>query len=131
MIVVNACKAAAVAIVGSLAFHSGRNMVQTRQVCRTVDSIGQGTTTKSLEGGPTTVEELQKMNRKELLELFVQQCEAPTKLSEIEGEWNGSLLKNNGLVSSNHKWFTRVCLFTMIKADGVPIAYFRLESHGS
>jgi hypothetical protein len=105
MIVVNACKAAAVAIVGSLAYQSGRNMVQTRQICAAA-ADGAATAAPRLVkhaavegGGPMTVEGLQKMNRAELIELFMRDCEAPGEIEEIEGQWNGVLLKNNGLVS--------------------------------
>lgn len=108
MIVVTACKAAAVAVVGSLAFHSGRNMVETRQICASVGAIAKPGTTgpqatsvtnSRSSSAPTTVEGLQKMNRAELIELFMHHCEAPRGIEEIEGQWNGVLLKNNGLVS--------------------------------
>ena len=41
---------------------------------------------------------VQSLNRKEFLELhsFSSLCRAPTTLDEVQGEWDGILLNNNG-----------------------------------
>ena len=91
MIVANVCKAAAAAVVGSLAMNMGRNMVETH---RLVGSNNHHAPTML----PTSVAELQKLSRKEVVNLFLHHCEAPADLGDLEGEWNGALLPNNGLV---------------------------------
>jgi hypothetical protein len=77
-------------------------MVETRQICAGVTGAQATSVTSSrstMTSAPMTVAGLQKMNRAELIELFMHQCEAPRSIEEIEGQWNGVLLKNNGLVS--------------------------------
>lgn len=92
LVAVNICKAATAAVVGTLTIASGRNMVQTRRLCRH-PSPGAMKLVRSEK-------ELQSMSRKEVLEVFLHQCKAPTDLRQVEGDWNGRLLCNNGLVRS-------------------------------
>lgn len=97
MMILPVAKAVAAAFAGSLAFSTGRNMLQTQQLLKATDDsfITDNTSV------PTTVSELQTLQRKQLLQLYLQHCEAPTELSTVAGDWHGVLLKNNGLVRSH------------------------------
>jgi hypothetical protein len=44
------------------------------------------------------VKALQSLDRQEVLQLFLWDCEAPANLAELDGDWNGELLENNGVV---------------------------------
>jgi hypothetical protein len=59
---------------------------------------------------PTAVEELQGLKRQDLLEVF-RASYVPDNLSDIEGEWNGVILENNGLVMSSVTRFLTNGLF--------------------
>jgi len=56
--------------------------------------------------------DLERMKRDELIALFLS-CASPTELKQIQGEWDGRLLDNNGLVLTNvsslitNMWFGR------------------------
>lgn len=59
--------------------------------------------TASAPVGKTTrevIRDLERMKREELLTLFLS-CTAPTELTQIQGEWDGTLLENNGVVMTN------------------------------
>ena len=104
MMIISVAQAAAAAVAGSLAFSSGRNMFQTHRL----SSSTQQELPDELLVMPTTVSELQNLQRKQLLQLYLNHCTDPTDLSAIEGDWNGLLLKNNGLVRN----IMRVCIVT-------------------
>lgn len=81
-------------------------MLQTSQVVRGVVISDHSPTSQTLKNllpasacisPQATVEHLESLNRKELLELF---CfsKVPANLDEMEGEWNALLLENNGIV---------------------------------
>jgi len=110
MMILTVARAAAAAVTATLALSSGRNMVQTFQVSREHQRSRERSLSSSipapaihrfsLDSQATTasvVKQIEQMNRKELVEVFLS-CEAPTDLSEIQGEWNGVLLDNNGFV---------------------------------
>lgn len=88
--------AAAAATLG-LTVSSVKNMAQTYHI----SSQSPQNTDSFSWTAPVTAQEavsrLESMKRKELLELFLS-CKAPSTVSEIQGEWNGSLLENNGRV---------------------------------
>lgn len=96
MMILGVAKAAAAALAGSLAFSTGRNMVQTYRLTHSAEQL---LVQEKLRILPITLSELQNLQRKELLQMYVNQCHVPADLSAIEGDWNGFLLKNNGLVS--------------------------------
>jgi hypothetical protein len=121
MMILPIAKAAAGAITATLALSSGRNMLQTFQLSR---AHQETTDTKApwvppslhrhlTDPDPTSttltansiVSDLEELGRKELVELFLA-CQPPTSAAEIEGEWNGVLLENNGfvLVRSNYSF---------------------------
>jgi hypothetical protein len=84
-------KAAAASAIATLAFGSAQNMWQTLRITRQKDS-------SPALAGPISVPALQRLNRAELLQLFCSnQCREPT-LREMQGDWNGILLENNGFV---------------------------------
>lgn len=96
IVAANVCKAATTAVIATLAISSGRNMLQTRQLCR------ERSSPVNIVAKPMiSVDDLQSMSRKELMQLYLHKCKAPTDLSELEGNWNGHLLANNGLVRSH------------------------------
>jgi hypothetical protein len=124
MMILPIAKAAAGAITATLALSSGRNMLQTFQLSR---AHQETTDTKApwvppslhrhlTDPDPTSttltansiVSDLEELGRKELVELFLA-CQPPASAAEIEGEWNGVLLENNGfvLVSTNNTHFRR------------------------
>jgi len=58
------------------------------------------------------LQDLKHMKRNEVIALFLS-CPSPTELKQIQGEWDGTLLENNGLVMNNvatlitNMWFGR------------------------
>ena len=96
--IVAIAKVAASAAVVALAGNCGRNMLQALEV-KNADSLPDLSTLRlpSTEDPTRTVEYLHSLNRRELLQLF-SHCEAPSDLSGIEGEWEGELLENNGVI---------------------------------
>eukprot|EP00980_Cylindrotheca_fusiformis_P004033 scaffold880_cov132-Cylindrotheca_fusiformis.AAC.29 len=105
-----AISGAVVAIAGSC----GRNMLQTAQVTNqgnasTLNQVGLG----CIRGNSSDVaKHLELLNRKELLQLFTL-CDVPTDLSVIEGEWDGKLLENNGLLMTKVSAFMTHGLFAL------------------
>jgi hypothetical protein len=92
-------QAAASIVVLTLAGNTGCNMVQTVLISRDAASIDAGSKIFPEMSSPeAAVEQLQSLKRKELVKMFTA-CRAPSDLSEIEGEWNGCLLDNNGLTT--------------------------------
>jgi hypothetical protein len=94
---------AASAVVLTLAGGTVRNMLQTvRVVGSSGSTINDENTNRQLLPASActtpkaTVEYLQSLEREELLQLFCSGSE-PEDLSELSGEWDGVLLKNNGL----------------------------------
>jgi hypothetical protein len=93
---------AASAVVLTLAGGTVRNMLQTVRVVGSSGSTINGeNTNRQLPASActtpeATVEYLQSLEREELLQLFCSGSE-PKDLSELCGEWDGLLLKNNGL----------------------------------
>lgn len=78
-----------------LTVSSVRNMAQTFQVAK---AAAPPFSTWVPPATPhEAVSQLESMKRKELLELFLS-FKAPSNLSDIEGEWNGCLLENNGWI---------------------------------
>lgn len=97
MIVVFAKVVASAAVV-ALAGNCGRNMLQALEVRNSDDLPDISVLQLPSTADPTkTVEHLHSLNRLELLQLF-SVCDIPSDLSEIEGEWEGELLENNGVV---------------------------------
>ena len=80
-----------------LTVSSVRNMAQTYKVSRKQQELDHCLLWTPPANAHEAVSQLQAMKRKELLELFLS-CEAPSNVSEIYGEWNGSLLENNGWI---------------------------------
>jgi hypothetical protein len=119
MMILPIAKVAAGAVTATLALSSGRNMLQTFQISRahqeTTDTkapwvppslhlhLSDPDSTSTTVKANSVVSDLEKLGRKELVELFLS-CQPPANAAEIEGEWNGVLLENNGfvLVGSNY-----------------------------
>lgn len=115
-----------IAVAGALLFvggGTGRNMLQTYNVARHHHhhpqplEEGQRTTTTTLPAelsgdADGTVQYLQSLKRKQLVELFCSGT-SPTSLSEIEGEWDGHLLDNNGLFMTKASDILTNILFSM------------------
>jgi hypothetical protein len=119
MMILPIAKAAAGAVTATLALATGRNMLQTFQISRahqeTIDTkapwippslhrhLSDPDSTSTAVAANSVVSDLEKLTRKELVELFLT-CQPPANAAEIEGEWNGVLLENNGfvLVGSNY-----------------------------
>ena len=103
---------AAAAATAVLALSSGRNMVQTVQVSQqdarkmaksscddsaTNNAMMMVQTSSDSSSTEAVVKYFQKLKRKDLLTVYF--CSrAPETIEEIEGEWDGCLLDNNGLV---------------------------------
>lgn len=98
MMLLTAAKAAAAAVAGSLAFSSGRNMLQTYSIAKKHASDPSRRISTSGDH-PTTVKEIQSLPRHELLRLYLYTCEPPADLSEIDGDWNGVLLDNGSVLT--------------------------------
>jgi hypothetical protein len=99
MIVGSVAKAAAAAAVATLGFRSGRNILQTFRILARRDDRSpprRDPNTATLPR-PETVDDLSRLSRGQLVELFLSSS-PPTNLSELSGDWNGTLLPNNGLV---------------------------------
>ena len=99
-------RVAAAALVGSITYQTGRNVYETIQV---VSSAPPSTASSSLtqqtppptQPIPQSVSDLQKLSRLEIVHLYLNSCTAvPSDLTMVQGEWSGTLLRNNGLVSS-------------------------------
>jgi hypothetical protein len=86
---------AAAALAGSLAVHTGCNMLQTTRAATSVPQIASGASSTAV---PSTVRELRALSRQEILHLYIHRCLEPTSLTVLEGDWHGMLLHNNGLV---------------------------------
>jgi hypothetical protein len=88
MIIVPVAKAVVGAAAALLAVSSGRNMLQSVVIshCAPIDLQM-----------PTTVTQLAVLNRRQILEIY-KQCEVPNDISDLQGEWNGMLLKNNAIL---------------------------------
>jgi hypothetical protein len=97
--IVSAVQIAISAAVFAIAGSCGSNMLQSIQVTNNMDLPGLTQMHLSAANGESSemVKHLQSLNRQELLELF-KSCEVPADLSDIEGEWDGVLLENNGLI---------------------------------
>jgi hypothetical protein len=125
MMILPIARAAAGAVTATLALSSGRNMLQTFQISRahqeTTDIkapwIPPSLHRHMSDPDPTSktdtasvVSDLKELGRKELVELFLT-CQPPANVSEIEGEWSGVLLENNGfvLVGSSNYTFAGAC----------------------
>lgn len=96
--IVTILKVAASAATVTLAGNCGRNMLQAFEV-RNSDNLPDLSSDRvpSTDHALKTVEDLQSLNRFELLQLF-SDGEVPGDLSDIEGEWEGELLDNNGVI---------------------------------
>mmetsp|Transcript_30604 Transcript_30604/g.46964 ORF Transcript_30604/g.46964 Transcript_30604/m.46964 type:complete len:251 (+) Transcript_30604:151-903(+) len=91
------------AVTATLAASSARNMWQTYQMIHTAEEHD----TNKIDPPPIlfskdccvddAVEEIQKLNRKEFLNLY-RGCGSVADLSLVEGDWNGVLLENNGQI---------------------------------
>jgi hypothetical protein len=133
MMILPIAKAAAGAVTATLALSSGRNMLQTFQISRahqeTTDTKAPWVPpslhrqsdpdpvtdpTSTTVTAKSVVSDLEELSRKELVELFLS-CQPPANAAEIEGEWNGVLLENNGfvLVGSNYT-FVGACLLSIV-----------------
>jgi hypothetical protein len=95
-------RVAVAALVGSITYNTGRNVYETVQI---VSKERQQLlppllpTLLQSQPLPQSVSELQKLSRQEIIHLYLHYCTAvPSDLIDIEGEWNGALLHNNGLV---------------------------------
>lgn len=135
MLIIPVVNAAVSAVTAVLALSSARNMIQTVQLSRanqnsiptstsaavSLPQILQAHLKSDVElTAETVVEELQTLKRKELFEIYFG-SRAPRDLSEIEGEWNGILLDNNGWV------MVRDCLtiYLFLSAGNVDIVFGR------
>lgn len=116
MMLLPIARVAAGAVTATLALSTGRNMLQTFRISRahqeTMDAKAPwippslhrhlSDPTSTTVAANSVVSDLEELGRKELVEIFLS-CRPPANAAEIEGEWNGVLLENNGfvLVSSN------------------------------
>jgi hypothetical protein len=114
-------RAAVTAIAASLAYNTGRNVYETIQITKstlhpTPNSLTDGHTSVvhvaedspssnrilldpvAISSMPTSVVELQALSRRQIINLYNNHCIVPNDLSIIDGEWQGILLNNNGLV---------------------------------
>lgn len=87
------------AVVVTIAGSCGRNMLQTIQIKN--GNIAQSSPSLLVpvnnDDPMEVVERLQTMNRDETLRLFLA-SQVPENISDLEGEWDGTLLENNGNV---------------------------------
>lgn len=89
-------RVAVAAVVGSVTYNTGRNVYETVNIVAKQPLPSQQTL-------PQSVSDLQKLSRKEIIHLYLNDCTAlPSDLTNMEGEWNGTLLNNNGLV----RWYS-------------------------
>ena len=100
-------RVAAAALVGSITYQTGRNVYETIQVVSSAppstasSSQSQQSPPPPTQPKPQSVSDLQKLSRLEIVHLYLNSCTAvPSDLTMVEGEWSGTLLRNNGLVSS-------------------------------
>lgn len=96
-------RVAVAALVGSITYNTGRNVYETVQIVskerQQPSSPLPIPTLLQSQPLPQSVSELQKLSRQEIIHLYLHYCTAvPSDLIDIEGEWNGALLHNNGLV---------------------------------
>jgi hypothetical protein len=110
-------KTVAAAVIGILTFHSGRNIIQTQQLISnterrqhdqqqlvpTVKSASQTAAINSKRQLSANLNDIIALKRSETLQIYLDQCYIPHSLTYIDGEWNGILLPNNGLVRFNRK----------------------------
>jgi hypothetical protein len=104
-------RVAVAAIAASVAINSGLNVYETAQISRqstakrnfavtngnrTVRSSNAALAAESCI--PTSIAEIESLSRKQILQLYIDHCVAPSDLSVLDGEWSGKLLNNNGLV---------------------------------
>ena len=91
-------RVAVAALVGGVTYHTGRNVFETAKI---ISQQQQQPPSPSQNRLPQSVSELQKLSRHELIHLYLHDCVAlPSNVTSIQGEWNGALLNNNGLVRS-------------------------------
>jgi hypothetical protein len=106
-------RVAVAAMAASLAFNTGRNVYETVQISRHCTTKRDAPVLDDSDGRtnllsssscisealiPTSIDELESMSRKQIMQLYINHCMAPSDLSVLEGEWHGKLLNNNGLV---------------------------------
>lgn len=123
MMLLSATRTVAYAVALTLATQSARNMIQTARITRSPSSstpslLSIAATHVAKNDADATistssvVDQLQKMKRKDVIELFCQ-SQPPTNGEVLIGDWNGCLLENNSkimtLVSTilTHKLFGR------------------------
>ena len=95
-----AAKAVVSAVVFTIAACCGRNTLQTTNFINSKCddcSISNLLPESDYDNPKAMVQHLQSLKREDLLEIF-RVSQAPKDLSQIEGEWNGYLLENNGVV---------------------------------
>ena len=105
-------KAAASMATGIVAFASVQNMVETYSLMNDATATatagintGANETYVNLQSISKStddiVQELQRMKRKDLIQLFLH-CEAPSpkELDALKGSWDGTLLDNNSVLVS-------------------------------
>ena len=110
MLVLPVLQVASSVVILTLAAGCGRNMMQTRRhfvhggrsnPSSSHDDVSKTTSLITNLGSPlspsSVVHNLKSMTRKNLLHIF-SNSHTPLDLSEIEGEWDGCLLDNNGFV---------------------------------
>ena len=86
------------AVILALAGSCGRNMLQTANLFNKSTSTGTTLLPSHAYSTPeNTVEHLQSLKRRELLEVF-SSSRVCSNLKDVEGEWNGILLENNGMI---------------------------------
>lgn len=113
--VAKVAKVAVAAVSASLAFQSGRNMVQTHKVMSSPNA---------LEKLPQGVADLEQMKRRELLDLYFGHCESPS-LADMEGDWSGVLLKNNGNVRCIHRHRMKYSFTTHVTVDTHLVVHYQ------
>jgi hypothetical protein len=124
MLVVSTAKIIASAVVLTLASQCARNMIQTARIVAGTEkpspaenvlpsaivdtsildarNLYDTDTLLSSLPLPPVVKHLQSLDRKELLELFCQsQPPKENVIMELNGEWNGCLLENNGRIMTS------------------------------
>jgi hypothetical protein len=113
MMIVSAIQVAASAFILTVAGSCGRNMLQTSRVAGGSSGEIENLLPVGICSNPeTTVNHLQSLKRKELVDLFCSSS-APSDLSEISGEWNGYLLENNGIIMTMSSTIMTHVLFSM------------------
>jgi hypothetical protein len=98
MIVATVVRAAASAVLATLAYSSTNNMFQARRICSSKNHQDNASLQQQHIISVSSMEEFKSLQRKDYLALFCSAaCRCPT-MEELEGDWDGILMENNGRV---------------------------------